>query len=166
MKINVLGVVKMFCGRHVIICCQQTKIFSRKSRWTKNEPRNAICTLLAIFFFLCINETTSHILWRCLASNDVWAGCNRKIQKYSNEKDNFICILDKLMTKIDEEDFWFCRNMVVFGGELTHSSQLVGCTEESLKEFHQAPSRPRIQVEDDRVSTNLVWRTPHWVWQR
>lgn len=118
------------------------------------------------FFFLCINETTSHILWRCLASNDVWAGCNRKIQKYSNEKDNFICILDKLMTKIDEEDFWFCRNMVVFGGELTHSSQLVGCTEESLKEFHQAPSRSRIQVEDNWVSTNLAWRTPHWVWQR
>jgi len=52
---------------------------------------------------------------------------------YSNEIDDFICILDGLMIKIDEEDFElmatiarsisFCRNTVVVGRELMHPSR-------------------------------------------
>lgn len=51
--------------------------------------------------------------------------------------------------RVDEEDFemvatitrrlWLCRNTVVFGGDLTHSSQLVRSAQKSMKKF-QKPS--------------------------
>lgn len=52
---------------------------------------------------------------------------------YSNEIDDFICILDGLVIKIDDEDFElmgtiarsisFCRDIVVVGSELMHPSR-------------------------------------------
>lgn len=73
-------------------------------------------------------------MWSCLLSTNVSVECNRKIHKCSSDVNDFLCLLGKLMERIDEEELelvatttrrlWLCRNTVVFG-DLIYPSQLV-----------------------------------------
>lgn len=49
-------------------------------------------------------ERTGHIIWSCSSCIDVWAECNRKIQKCSNDEDDFLSILEKLTERLDDGD--------------------------------------------------------------
>lgn len=73
---------------------------------------------------------------------------NSKIQKCSSKEDYCLCILEKLMVRIDEKDLelmatiarriWLRRNIVVCGGDFIYISQLVRSTKESMEEFHRS----------------------------
>jgi hypothetical protein len=54
-----------------------------------------------------VAEITSHILWSCSSSKEVWAECDMKIHKCYGEEDDFLCIIAKLMEKLDKEDMEF-----------------------------------------------------------
>lgn len=103
------------------------------------DPLYPLCGLCA--------ETIGHITWSCPLYTDVWTKCNSKIQKISNNENDLLCLFEKLMERVDEEELelvatltrmiCFRRNFVIFGGDLIHPSQLVKIAKNLLKEFHQ-----------------------------
>lgn len=103
-----------------------------------------------------LSESTGHILWDCASSTAVWMECNKTIQKLSIAEDDGLCLFEKLMEKLDDDDLilvsclarriWLWRNSVVFGGQPSSPVHLVQSTIDSLADFHQARQAPDIRV--------------------
>lgn len=74
--------------------------------------------------------------------------CKRKIQKPSIAENDGLCLIEKLLEKLDEDDLefvsclartiWPRRNSIVFGGVLTPLVQQVKTTEDYMADFNQA----------------------------
>ena len=49
-------------------------------------------------------ETTNHVIWECIAAQDVWAYCERSLQKRSNQECDFARLVEELMEKLSDEE--------------------------------------------------------------
>jgi hypothetical protein len=97
-------------------------------------------------------ETSSHVIWQCPASTDVWAECNRRNQKTVIVDVSFLAIFEHLQSRLETEEMelvslvaqklWFRRNRVIFGGIAMSPTCLVKCAQETLHNFHQALATP------------------------
>jgi hypothetical protein len=95
--------------------------------------------------FLCQNmqETTTHALWGCPASTDVWGASIRTFQKYGAVEVSFRDLFEGMMKRCSREEMelfavlakniWTRRNHVLHGGEFHHPTRLAQEAMESLK---------------------------------
>ena len=49
-------------------------------------------------------QTTSHVLWPCLFARNVWALIRGRVQKCSNEVNDFFLLFKKMQIALEEED--------------------------------------------------------------
>ena len=71
-----------------------------------------------------VPETTSHVLWSCPFAMNVWALIRGRVQKCSNEVDDFFLLFKKMQTVLEQEEMdrwavmawsiWNARNKYYF----------------------------------------------------
>ena len=74
--------------------------------------------------------------------------CNKKLQKLTCADEDFLVLVEGLMSSLEEEDLllvaaickgiWFQMNKFIFEGVFTQPSQVVSKAKEAVKDFYQA----------------------------
>jgi hypothetical protein len=72
---------------------------TKENLYKKRITEDSLCPL-----YNSVTETVGHILWSCESSKDVWAECCRSLQKCSNAEDGFPDILEKLASRLSEDE--------------------------------------------------------------
>jgi hypothetical protein len=85
-----MELLKVFYGRHAIICFKPKKIYLKRRRY--QDPLYPICGMDV--------ENICHILWCCPSACDVWGECSRKIKKCSIGGDDFFQVVAELLDKV------------------------------------------------------------------
>jgi hypothetical protein len=118
-------------------------------------------------------ETTSHALWFCPASRDVW-GCGPKIfQKSSSMESSFLSLFEGFLGRFGSEELdfmaivarriWLRRNSVVFEGVFTSPFSVFSSASEALSDFrkcHQQVLAPQSQPASLMPPQLKVWLPP------
>ncbi|XP_018805650.1 uncharacterized protein LOC108979433 [Juglans regia] len=100
-------------------------------------------------------ESVIHALWSCVAVQDVWGICSRKLQKMKVRFHSFKDLLSHLESEVSEGDFevfattvylvWKRRNELVFEKKFENLSKLIYNSYQKLRDFKDAnascPSR-------------------------
>jgi hypothetical protein len=100
-------------------------------------------------------ETIGHIIWSCESSKDIWVECCRSLQKCSSDEEGFPDIIEKLASKLSEDEMqlavrvarqiWLRRSSVVFCGDFFLSpATMVSHAKNQLQEFQKAKEGRRV----------------------
>lgn len=143
---NVPHVVRVFMKR----ACHNA-LATKSNLFRRKASAYSLCPLCGMEA-----ETTSHVLWSCLATMVVWSMCRSKIQKRSIVHDDFVFIVEKLHRFLNKEDMelmavharlvWLWRNVVVYGRSVNALHSVVNKATESLMAFQSANFWPPSMV--------------------
>ena len=113
-KLNVPPKVRNFIWRACSNCPP-----TRNNLWRGKVRIEAMCDICQQE-----QETTSHVLWTCPFAWNVWAFMRGRVQKCSNEVDNFFLLFKKMQTALEANDLdrwavtawsiWNARNKYYF----------------------------------------------------
>jgi hypothetical protein len=134
-RANVPNAVKSFMWKacHNLLPTKEN-LFKRK---VIPDPSCPICGLEV--------ETTSHILWECASSADVWGASLRCFQKKSGSFSNFLKLSESFLLDYSEEVFdlfsvtarclWLWRNEWIHEGSFTHPNCLVTGAQRNVDDY-------------------------------
>ena len=49
-------------------------------------------------------EIANHVIWECIAAQDVWTCCDRSLQKRSNQECDFAWLVEEMVEKLSDEE--------------------------------------------------------------
>jgi len=91
------------------------------------------------------DETTSHAIWSCPSTRDVWGGGSSPFEKCVSEGYNFMQVFEYCMGRYKQEELsllavvsrciWLRRNKFIFEGEFTHPNVVFSKASKSLDKF-------------------------------
>ncbi|KAG6650161.1 hypothetical protein CIPAW_06G023000 [Carya illinoinensis] len=119
-RMRVPGVVKMFMWKALLDCLPtRVNLVKRKIAAKSNYP-------------LCgkEEESVSHVLWSCVSANDVWAGRDSPVQKWSSSGEDLFEVWDRMVRRLSMKEMevvvsvmkqlWLRRNKFVFENQFVN----------------------------------------------
>jgi hypothetical protein len=121
-------------------------------------------------------KTTLHVLWNCLAAQDVWGGRGKRksyFQKCRIEFVNFEALLEEFIHRFDKDivefmvvlarQIWLRRNSYVFEGEFRHPNAVFDGVARALEEYKRCLQLDRELVDKEKEVTKVTekkWTPP------
>ncbi|KAG6629429.1 hypothetical protein CIPAW_14G084100 [Carya illinoinensis] len=96
-------------------------------------------------------ETVTHVLWRCIAANDIWVDNTIPVQKWSLNESEFMELWKRLSDNLTEAELkwvaaamwriWLRRNNFLFQDKMADPRNIIQVTDELLVLFHEAQDK-------------------------
>ncbi|XP_041017867.1 uncharacterized protein LOC121260078 [Juglans microcarpa x Juglans regia] len=116
-------------------------------------------------------ELEVHVLWRCVAANDIWNDAASLVQKWNVNEMDFLEFWIRCTETLNEvtlswvavmlRKIWLRRNNFLFEGRMIERKRLVLGTNELMEEYKTAQARKQ-EGQQGGTSTNNTrkWETP------
>ncbi|XP_042950366.1 uncharacterized protein LOC122282483 [Carya illinoinensis] len=117
------------------------------------------------------NETVMHLLWKCLAANDVWSRMTSPLQKWQVAEDDLLSLWGRMKEKLTGTELeltaatmralWLRRNESIFENKFRNPMGVIRSSMETLQEYqaaNQLLKRGNSTVSGARQGQN--WEVP------
>jgi ribonuclease HI len=121
-------------------------------------------------------ESTAHILWHCLSTQDVWGGASIIFQKSQFQEDDFFKIAEGMMNRCTMDEFqhfvvmtrriWLRRNKLLHEGIFSHPDSVVSHATEALREYHQVQAATQSVETPAGPPPTGKWEAPPLGWHK